>query len=155
MLSGMEPRESKSPSTARGAAEGWRWHEQGINIALVVIALLVLLAIVGFVIYHSDLILPGVEAVGVDLGGMLRRKATVALQEAWQREQIAMRDGEATWIVTPSALGIELDVRAMVATAYRQSRTWAGIRRWVALSEWTMPPKLSITLQPWLTRGTI
>ncbi|MBN1581299.1 MAG: L,D-transpeptidase family protein [Anaerolineae bacterium] len=131
MLSGMDAQESRTPSAAGPENGGWRWREQGINVALIGLALLFLLALAGFVVYHSDLILPGVEAVGVDLGGMLRSKAAAALQEAWQQKTIAMRAGEATWTVAPSALGIELDVQAMVAAAYQQSRTWAGIRRWV------------------------
>jgi LysM repeat protein len=109
----------------------WRWREWGINAVLVLVALIVLLAIIGFVVYHSDLILPGIEALGVDLSGTSRGKAAVALAEAWQGQTIRLRAGEDIWVVSPTSLGIHLDAQAMAASAHRQSRSWAAVRRWL------------------------
>ncbi|MBN1936660.1 MAG: L,D-transpeptidase family protein [Anaerolineae bacterium] len=125
MLSGLEHQPSKPK--AGQPKQLSRQRESVINIALIALAALLLLAIAGFVIYHSDLILPnvstpGVETLGVVLGGKTRAKAVDALRAAWQSKTLTLRAGEHTWTVTALSLGLDIDAAAMAEQAHRRSR---------------------------------
>ena len=67
--------------------------------------------------------MPGVEALGVELGGRSRANAAAALQQNWERRAIVLDAGYATWSDTPPALGLLLDVGVTVQTAYERGRS--------------------------------
>ncbi len=84
---------------------------------------LMLLLAAGILIYASDLILPGVEGLGVPLGGKLRSAAAADLIKAWQEQTLTLRVGSITETVKAISLGLELDAPAMAQQAHRQSRS--------------------------------
>lgn len=85
------------------------------------------LAVALALLYRSDLILPGVEALDVDLGGKTTAKATIALQQNWARRLIVLYADNTTYAVTPAALGIMLDAEATAQAAHQQGRSLGSI----------------------------
>jgi lipoprotein-anchoring transpeptidase ErfK/SrfK len=74
----------------------------------------------GLGLIYAQGILPGVTALGVDLGGMQESEAAAALESVWS--VITVRDGERLWNVEPAALGLSLDAAATADEAYQQGR---------------------------------
>jgi len=70
----------------------------------------------------SDRILRGVEAMGVNLGGMSRPQAATALQNEWEQRKIEVIAGDVVGWYTPTELGMLLDADGMAATAHILSR---------------------------------
>ena len=95
------------------------------RLGFVLLTALAALAFVGFVTllaYGSDLVMPGVEVLGVPLGGSLRSRAAELLQQEWERMTIELQGGEDVPPITPAMLGMSLDHEATARSAYRQSR---------------------------------
>jgi LysM repeat protein len=96
------------------------------------LGLLVLLIIaIGAVLaslYAGDRIMPGVETLGLDLGGRHKDEAVALLQRSWAARTIVLDTGEATWSVSPAMLGISLDAEATVDLAHQQGRSLAALR---------------------------
>jgi lipoprotein-anchoring transpeptidase ErfK/SrfK len=73
--------------------------------------------------------LPGVEVAGVDLGGMTRTEAVLAVNRAassYLDEELEVRARNKTWQVTPAELGTSADVEEKVdqALAVGDSVSW-------------------------------
>ncbi|MCX6032928.1 MAG: L,D-transpeptidase family protein [Chloroflexi bacterium] len=129
---------------------GRRWSA-GAIIALTLglaVELTLLAAAAGLVsLYRGDAILPGVRAMGVDLGGLTRDQAAATLRDAWQAQPVTLDAGaDGTWPVAPDAAGLRLDAEATAAHAYAAGRapaTLAGFRdaveRLVALAARALP----------------
>lgn len=69
----------------------------------------------------SDRILPGVSIAGVDVGDMTRDEAVRVVEEHADlrlTDDISVRAGGATWVVTPAALGMTADVERSVDEAF-------------------------------------
>lgn len=95
-----------------------------------VLAMLVILfgtAVGGAVLLtNSPIIFPNVTVLDVPVGTQTRAEAAVTLQSAWQQEQIVLATADRQWQVTPSDLGISLDVPATIDRAYGYGRSWAS-----------------------------
>jgi LysM repeat protein len=93
------------------------------------LALLLIAAVtIALFLYHSDLILPGVQTLDVELGGRSRAEAVALLQGHWQRRTIVLDAGDTTRTVSPAMLGITLDAEATVQVAHRQGRSLATLQ---------------------------
>ena len=77
--------------------------------------------------YKSDAILPGVEAMGVDLGGSTPAEAKLALLKAWQAKTVTVHAGNNAWTLPITQLGYQLDADTMVQQARSQGRTPASV----------------------------
>ncbi|MEJ2558654.1 MAG: L,D-transpeptidase family protein, partial [Anaerolineae bacterium] len=89
-----------------------------VGIAMITLALL----------YGSDLILPGVRTLGVELGGKRKAEAVTLLQQDWLARTVILDAGDTTWSVTPPMLGIMLDAEATAQIAYQQGRSLATLK---------------------------
>jgi LysM repeat protein len=66
---------------------------------------------------------PGVRSAGIDLGGMTVEQAALVLHQTWNLEHsIRVTEGKHSWAISPSELGIELDVLAAAQAAHRIGR---------------------------------
>jgi LysM repeat protein len=86
-------------------------------------------AIGAFLLYESDYIMPGVQVLDVGLGGKTTAEAEAALEAHWQQRTITLEASEATWSVSPDALGITLDAAATAQAAYQQGRSLATLEQ--------------------------
>ncbi len=77
--------------------------------------------------YLGETILPGVEAMGLDLGGMTRSEAVVALVAAWEQKTITVEAGHWRWTLPVTQLGYQLNADRMAQLAYEQGRTPASL----------------------------
>ncbi len=95
------------------------WGTVGL-VALLVVFLGGLALAVGWLV-ASTRIMPGVEVLGLPLGGLSRRQAAVALQEHWDRQTVVLELGTDTWTVLVADLGLGLDVEATLDDALAAS----------------------------------
>ena len=104
----------------------WKWWLLGGG-AIFAGTFLLLLMFIGYIVllYSSDDILPGVHALGVDLGGNSKAEAVTALQAGWQNG-IILQDGDRQWRIDAESLGIYLDAEATVNAAYDEGRSSGG-----------------------------
>lgn len=77
--------------------------------------------------YTGDTILPGVQAMGLDLGGISKEEAQLALVKAWQAKTITVQAGNASWAIPITQLGYQLDAARMAQLAYEQGRVPATV----------------------------
>ncbi|MBC7871874.1 MAG: peptidoglycan binding domain-containing protein, partial [Chitinophagaceae bacterium] len=75
---------------------------------------------VGMMVIYGNGILPGVQAAGVNLGGMSQQEAEIALRNEWTA--ITLRDGDREFASVPGALGIQLDAAQTAQMAFEQGR---------------------------------
>jgi vancomycin resistance protein YoaR len=88
--------------------------------AVLVAAALVAL-VIGFQFFYADRVVPGVSALGVNLGGMTRAQAVSALQQRFTYGQDAVftfRNGDRFWQMRAGELGVMFDVEATVNDAF-------------------------------------
>jgi LysM repeat protein len=88
-----------------------------------------LLLLVLAVVYPMRRVLPGVQSMGVDLGGKTRSQAAVALQEHWLNRTVRLNPsvpvpGAGEWTFAPAALGLEIDLEHTVDAAFETGRTF-------------------------------
>jgi len=107
------------------------WQDMGLMAGGWIVGMSVALVVLGGMVmgmyYRSQVILPGVQAWGIELGGYTTTEATTLLQQRWQRLPIVLDTGQITITVAPESLGITLDTSVTAQEAYRQSRklsTW-------------------------------
>jgi lipoprotein-anchoring transpeptidase ErfK/SrfK len=81
--------------------------------------------------YDSDVVLPGVESLGVDLSSLYRAHAAQALQDAWEQQRIQVAAGKQTSLHSPSELGLLFDAGATAQAAYDRSRTIENALNWL------------------------
>ncbi len=128
MLSGFEsPALSPRPQHSKQPKGPPFWRGGARSVAWIALAAFLLLAIAAAATH--GLILPGVTALGVDLGGKTQSQAAAALDEVWRSQRLTLRAGERTWAVTARSLGIEIDAVAMAGRAYRASRSLERLGR--------------------------
>lgn len=106
----------------------------GVGLGLSLGGLLtVLVMLVGGTVlfYNSDFIVPGVEVVGIDVGGHSTAEAIARLEQQWQQRAITLQAAESTIVVEPAFLGVTLDAEATIQAAYRQGRSPVMFREWL------------------------
>jgi vancomycin resistance protein YoaR len=84
---------------------------------------------------YQDRIYPGVTVWGLDLGGLGLNEAMTLLDHQfnpYQGEQLTLRHGQQSWQVSPSELGVSLDVAATAVSAHAVGR---GATLWDNLLE--------------------
>jgi LysM repeat protein len=110
----------------------------GVALGLAAFAILTALGLLAIYIYVQmlDLILPGVSAGGIGLGGMTVEQAARKLDTAWDSgEGITLTDGQRTWTATPADFGLTLDATATARRAYEVGRGEGLIGEIVTLIE--------------------
>lgn len=94
-------------------------------------------AVVGYGMYYGDQVYPGVQAVGVEIGGVSREEATAAVQQqtdAYLETPITFQSGGQTIQATPAELGVSFDNDRTVERAYEFGRSgswWTDSRAWI------------------------
>jgi vancomycin resistance protein YoaR len=102
---------------------------------LVTIVLVVSLVVRIYEWRYEDRIYPGVTVWGLDLGGLGLNEAMVLLDHQfnpYQGEPLILRHGQQSWQVSPSDLGVSLDVAATAVSAHAVGR---GATLWDSLRE--------------------
>lgn len=94
-----------------------------LGIFFLIIALVAGVGIAGLLFYESDVILPGVVAGSVSIGGRTTSDARAALQAEWNTHTITLQNGEVARTYSPNELGFILDTHATVETAHEQGRS--------------------------------
>jgi vancomycin resistance protein YoaR len=95
-------------------------------------------AVVGYGLYYGDQVYPGVQAVGVEIGGVSRAEAQAAVEErtnAYLGTPITFQSGDQTFQTTPAELGVSFDTERTVERAYEFGRSgswWTDSRDWFA-----------------------
>ena len=77
--------------------------------------------LVGFSLYFSGRVYPGVSVAGVNLSGLTRAEVSVLLNQQViypQTGKILFQDGESIWVAMPSELGLVFDPQASAQAAY-------------------------------------
>ncbi|MBN1886732.1 MAG: L,D-transpeptidase family protein [Thermoflexales bacterium] len=109
----------RAPAPRRSA--WWPW---GLVLLVEAWTAVVIVAAAGwFFFYQSQLIMPGVSALGVGLGGRSQAEAAVILQQRWSARTITLQADSRTHAVSPAALGISLDAEATARLAYQRWRS--------------------------------
>lgn len=88
--------------------------------AVLLVAALVAL-VIGLQFFYADRVVPGVSALGVNLGGMTRAQAVAALQQKFTYGEDAVftfRHGDRFWQMRADELGVTFDVDATVNDAF-------------------------------------
>ena len=123
----MQPTPVRPPHSSRPFAQ--RPRRRGPDTTQVLLALLALACavLVGLgvhliVLFGSELIMPGVWSLGVDLGRMEVADAELALHQAWEQRTITLVAGEKTSTLSPPELGLTLDAQATVKRASDHGR---------------------------------
>lgn len=74
-------------------------------------------------IYQKDRILPGVQTLGVPLGGQPIEDAALRLEANWNARRVVLQQGrQASYTVALSEMGILLDAQATARAAFRYGR---------------------------------
>lgn len=110
-----------TPPEDRPVRRTWLWVLVGLLLLLVAGGSL--LAAGGLVLYQSDRILPGVSALGVDLGTLRSADAEAALQQAWRARTIEARTADTVYTLDVAELGLALDAKATAQAAHAVGRS--------------------------------
>ena len=118
-------------ATAQSAAPASRARQKRpfLKHLLLAIVLLILLgtgftAVAGAtLLYMSDLVLPGVQVMGVDLGRLTQAEAADALQAVSSQQTIRLTHMETVWLVPLPEIGLKLDAKATAQAAHAYART--------------------------------
>jgi lipoprotein-anchoring transpeptidase ErfK/SrfK len=76
-------------------------------------------------LWQGDMILPGVQTLGVDLSGKSTAQAERMLQNAWAERRVALAAGDQSWTLPAEQLGLKLDAEGTARLAHRQGRNTA------------------------------
>lgn len=90
-----------------------------------------ILIIILFQIWFAGRIYPGVSVAGIDLGGLRQSDAIqkLLLEANYPLDgHVLLRDGEASWLVTPIDIGLFLDTETTTQAAYAIGRSGGGQR---------------------------
>jgi lipoprotein-anchoring transpeptidase ErfK/SrfK len=122
--------------------------KSGRRLWLIFPVLLVLVGIIGVsmvgagvLFTYSRGILPGVSVGHIALSGLSEAQAAARLNEEWR--SLTLRDGERTWTIDPTILGITLDAEKTAAAAYAQGRD-EGNPMQAFLGQVTLTPVVAI-----------
>lgn len=108
---------------------GGTWWTTALAVILAIsIGLLLSLIITLVVLYQSSLILPGVQVMGVDIGGLTKTEAQTLLQNIWHGQSLTLTTEETTLTVFPEMLGFMIKKDLTIDIAYQQGRSWQSFR---------------------------
>jgi len=102
----------------------------GLTAGLAAMATLVLAGLGSRLVFAGQ-VLPGVQAAGMDLGGLSRQEVESALTQTLTYPQtgtILLRDQSSHWIATPSDLGVAIDVAQMTELVLAAGRGGGLVR---------------------------
>jgi len=119
----------------------------GLTAGLAAMATLVLAGLGSRLVFAAR-VLPGVQAAGIDLGGLSRPEVESALTQTLTYPQtgtILLRDQSSHWIARPSDLGVAMDISQMTEQALSAGRGGGVFRN---LSEQATAWNQSIQLAP-------
>lgn len=120
------PAATAQPQALPGAAPRRRPFLRYIFLGMVLLALLaagfITLAGAGL-IYMSDLVMPGVQVMGVDVGRLTQAEAMAALQNSSSQQTLRLTHQDTFWLVSPAELGLTLDAAATAKSAHAYGRT--------------------------------
>lgn len=74
-------------------------------------------------IYMSDLVLPGVQVMGMDVGRMTQSAAAAVLQTNSNQQTLRLTYEDTVWLVAPADLGLTLDAATTANRAHAYGRT--------------------------------
>lgn len=101
-------------------------HTALLLAAIAGVALLIPLALlVGVFLYLQvfGLILPGIRAGDIALGGLSREQAARKIDQAWHQDrQLIISDGVQVWSASPADFGLMVDAQATAEQAYQYGR---------------------------------
>jgi len=111
---------------------------------------LLMLFAVGFDLYHTGKIYPGVWMGGINLSGLTTEQAATVLSERLtypETGKIVLRDGQKVWVSHPADLGLSFDVQASAQAAYDLGRQGDPLSRVVGMvsalrNGRSIPPRL-------------
>jgi LysM repeat protein len=101
----------------------WGLIVMGLSLVTLVAIVMTIMAALVIQFYRSDLVMPGVQILGIRVGGLPASQAAALLQERWQQQMIVLPSGDVAYAVTPAVLGITLDAEATVQTAHQYGRS--------------------------------
>jgi lipoprotein-anchoring transpeptidase ErfK/SrfK len=133
---GTQDRQMLVPMRAGSRARSPLWSD-AVAVALVLLLALLLsaLAVASFWLYSSTRVYPGVEVLGVALGGLSKQRAVEALEAAWQERQVFLLDGEWPRPVLASDLGLAIDAERTVDAALVIGHPWSHLQALLGSSE--------------------
>jgi len=111
------------PSPRYARRQLWGLIVMGVSLVTLITAVMTSMAALVIQFYRSDLVMPGVQALGIRVGGLPTSRAAALLQERWQQQMIILPTGDIAYAVTPAMLGITLDGEATVQTAHQYGRS--------------------------------
>ncbi|RMG72899.1 MAG: LysM peptidoglycan-binding domain-containing protein [Chloroflexi bacterium] len=114
----------------------------GVSLLLIILMSCGVLTLGVAVVYNNG-ILPGVSVGNISLGGLSQAEAIQKISEQWTT--ITLEDGERSWVVDSTTLGISLDAVATIERAYEQGRR-AGSALNAIFSQVTVDPVLTINV---------
>ncbi|MGW8250272.1 MAG: VanW family protein [Anaerolineales bacterium] len=88
-------------------------------------AILLLGLVIGFNLYYSGQIYPGISVAGVNLSGLRpeEAQALLASQVTYPQDgRIVLQEGDQVWIASPKELGLYLDPQTSAMVAYQMGR---------------------------------
>jgi lipoprotein-anchoring transpeptidase ErfK/SrfK len=112
--------------------------------------LLMWLLLVAFIVggaawfYSSTLLLPGVQIMGLELGGQSVTDTAVALETAWQQNSLVLEGPQQSWPTAPANLGLTLDAAATATKAHAASRSLAGLGQLAQTGRITIAPVVTL-----------
>jgi lipoprotein-anchoring transpeptidase ErfK/SrfK len=104
-------------------------------------------------IYMSDLIMPGVQVMGLDIGRQTQSEAAAALSNVASQQTTRLTYGETVWLLTADELGLTLDAAATAEAAHAYGRTPAAWLELIKTGAMTVAP--SWTLNTAVTQATL
>ena len=104
-------------------------------------------------IYTSDLVLPGVQVMGVDVGRQTQSEVAATLSSAASQQTIRLTHGETVWLLAADELGLTLDAAATAEAAHDYGRSPAAWLELIQTGAMTVPP--TWTLDTAVTQATL
>jgi lipoprotein-anchoring transpeptidase ErfK/SrfK len=109
------------------------WRDPAAVALVVVLALLLTaLACASFWLYSRTRVHPGVETLGLPLGGQTRQAAAATLEEAWGERTVALLAGERARWLRATELGLWLDAERTAEAALAIGDPWTHLLALVA-----------------------
>jgi vancomycin resistance protein YoaR len=117
-----------------------------VVIALAAFVMVLAFGFIGFQIYFSQRVLPGVSVWHVDLSGKSLDEAATELDAAFKAKfntaRIDLSDGQTAWIANPIDLGITFDARATAQAALALSQRGVDGQTQVLLNGADLAPRI-------------
>ena len=91
-------------------------------------------------IYLSDLVLPGVQVMDVELGRLTQAEAADALQAAASQQTVRLTHEDTIWMMSLAELGLTLDAATTAEAAHAYGRTLAAWLEFAQTGQMSVPP---------------